>query len=91
LQVCDVVINGPIKSHIRAAKALDTYLQFKEFQTLFFNSPTKEQMKLKLKPVKTDVSSGIKTLRSHFDDRTGDLATIEFKSNISKSFVDTYR
>jgi hypothetical protein len=88
LQVCDLVINGPIKRHTRTSRVRYTYNSFQDFKSAYMLMTTEQKRKAKFNPPKPKLIDGLKDLFCLFDEG-GEFMTEEFEQGVARSFKDT--
>jgi hypothetical protein len=88
LQVCDLIINGPIKRHVRTQRALKTYHAFQAWLDAYAEMSAAQKRRAKFKPPAPDLAVGILELIEQFGER-GEFATPAFEASVAKSFVAT--
>ena len=89
LQVLDLVVNGPLKAHIRTNRANRLYGHFQKYRVARAADsalPVNERKNLDFDPPKPTLNEGIKDLFSLFE---GQMKEERFKDTIKRSFVKT--
>ena len=81
LQVLDLVVNGPLKAHIRNKRALRLYNSFQEFKTNIEHNNN-----VKFTAPKPSMTEGIKDLILLFEEQ---FSEVKFKNCINKTFIST--
>lgn len=88
LQVCDLIINGPIKRHVRTQRALKTFEAFQLWLDEYAQMPKEKQRRAKFKPPAPDLAVGILELIEQFSVR-GEFTTPSFEKSVANSFIAT--
>ena len=91
LQVLDLVVNGPVKAHVRKLRAQRIVEYFSGFQAKYLEEikkPELERVRLKFKPPNPSYQQAIRDLFALFAAR-GSLTSESFKIGVVKSFVET--
>jgi hypothetical protein len=91
LQVLDLVVNGPIKNHVRNLRANRIFEYMQVFRTLFNSELQKPFADRKLptwKPPKPSLEECIQDVLALFME-SGSFTTDRFKGMVQKSFVET--
>ena len=91
LQVLDLVVNGPIKAHIRTMRARRIYDYMQTFRQDFnaeLRKPFEDRIMPKWKPPKPELSQCIQDLLGLVA-TNGSFTTDRFKGIVKKSFVET--
>lgn len=89
LQVLDLVVNGPLKAHMRTNRANRMYSHFQKYRVARAADsalPVNERMNLEFDPPKPTLIEGIKDLFLLFE---GQMKEERFKETIKRSFVKT--
>ena len=81
LQVLDLVVNGPLKAHIRNKRALRLYNAFQEYKTNIEHNNN-----LKFTAPKPSMTEGIKDLILLFEEQ---FTEVKFRNFINKTFIST--
>lgn len=89
LQVLDLVVNGPLKAHIRSNRANRLYRSFHEYKAerdINNNLPRAQRKKLNFNPPKPTMLEGIQDLRRLFKEQ---MTEENFKECIHRTFIKT--
>ena len=89
LQVLDLVVNGPLKAHIRSNRANRLYSHFQKYRVdraADSDLPVNERKNLGFNPPKPTQVEGIKDLIKLFKEQ---MTEERFKTSINRSFVKT--
>ena len=89
LQVLDLVVNGPLKAHIRTNRANRLYSHFQKYRVARAADstlPVNERKNLEFDPPKPTLVEGIKDLFLLFE---GQMKEDRFKATIKRSFIKT--
>ena len=82
LQVLDLVVNGPLKAHIRTIRANRLYESFQEYKM----NRTNKNISTKFEPPKPTMIEGIKDLILLFKEQ---FTEAKFKDCINRTFIKT--
>ena len=82
LQVLDLVVNGPLKAHIRTIRANRLYKSFQEYKI----NRTNKSILTKFEPPKPTMIEGIKDLILLFKEQ---FTEVKFRDCINRTFVKT--
>ena len=89
LQVLDLVVNGPIKSHIRKFRAKTILEAFRDFKAMYdaeLLKSSEERTQINFVPPKPTLLGTIQKVIGLFSE---DFRKAEFRSSIAKSFIKT--
>ena len=89
LQVLDLVINGPLKAHIRQLRAMVTVKSFREFKEKYCEEqrkPPEQRVEMKFKPRKPDMYESMADLIKLFETQ---FKEIKFVNGVVSSFLKT--
>lgn len=86
LQVLDLVVNGPIKRHMRMHAAQHIYDEFQKFRDKFQSLNETEKKESIFEIPKVSLERAMKNLFRLFEE---EFITPKMKQSISKSFIDT--
>ena len=89
LQVLDLVVNGPLKAHIRHLRAMVIVESFKVFKAKYCEEQTKppeQRLEIKFKPRKPDMYESMADLIKLFETQFKD---VKFVNGVVSSFLKT--
>ena len=89
LQVLDLVVNGPLKAHIRTIRAHRLYIAFQEYKILRAQEqmlPSSERLHLDFNPPKPTMTEGIQDLLLLFKEQ---FTEEKFRDCINRTFIKT--
>jgi hypothetical protein len=88
LQICDLVVNVPIKRHTKTARIRHTYRAFQAFLADYEQMTQEQKRHAKFKPPKPELVDGLKELFRMFDEG-GEFTQPAFEDGVKRSFRDT--
>ena len=92
LQMLDLVVNGPIKNHLRNQRALAIYNAFQEHVNTYYEEHDKTgeegREEVRFRPPKPNMEDAIQQLFKLFAD-DGYFQTEDFKNSMSRTMVKT--
>ena len=92
LQVLDLVVNGPLKAHIKSLRAETIFKYFQEYKALYdaeLLKPKEERRLPKFKVPKPTLIQCIKDILALFKLPTGEFTSAKFQKSVKQSFIKT--
>ena len=88
LQICDLVVNAPIKRKERTLRAERTYEAFQTYREQYELLSHEDKKKSKFKPGRPQLEDGIRDVLAMFDGG-GDFRNAKFEAGLTRCFIKT--